>query len=443
MSTELRPLLREWMASLTLDPLDPTDPNEHRYVPLEESGKAAVDEIHAMIDLRLNPTAQLLSGPRGSGKTTELYRLKGALEQDGFTVVIIDILQLVNQAMPVDVADFLIAVALGTSEQFPPADPAKEGFGRRFLDFLQRLNVNIEAGPVSMSAGDGKLAASALGVSVDVDLKRSLQGSPPFVDELRQKLASRIYELRQEIAEFFQDLVGQNRIDNPDTRGVVVIVDSLEKLRGTLENDAEVQASVEALFVQHSDKLRFSTHHMVYTVPTYLLFTAPGALPYDGPVWQVPIPQLHNQQGEIDTNAKRTMAELMEVVTRRIPWERMLGEPKMLHRAIDASGGHLRDIFLVLQQVITAVYGRGLTLPISADHLEEVLNSVAHGFSSVTREQADFLRRVIRSNGTPEPADSEVQLMARLMDTHMILGHKNGHDWYEVHPLARRVLDLS
>lgn len=442
MPAELRSLLRGWMKELTLDPLNPADPNEHRYVPLEESGKGAVDRIHSTIDLELDTTTQLLSGPRGSGKTTELYRLKGRLEDDGFTVAMVDILQFVNQAMPIDVADFLIAVALGVGEQLPAPDPGKPGFGRRFRELLRRLEISFTAGPVSISASKDKLSTSAFGASIDADLKRDLKGSQVFVDELRAGLASRIPQLRTEVGAYIRELVGQNRVRNPQTRGVVVIVDSLEKLRGTLENDEHVQTSIEALFVQHADKLRFSSHHTVYTVPTYLLLSAPGSLPYNGPVRPVPIPQLRNRQGEVDTHSKQTLAEMVEIVSRRLPWPELLGELDLLHRVINASGGHLRDIFLILREAITSVYGRDLVLPMSAEHLEEVLNSVGHGFSNVTREQADFLRRVVETQGVPEPADDEVQLMARLMDTHMLLGHMNGHDWYEVHPLARRAIDL-
>jgi energy-coupling factor transporter ATP-binding protein EcfA2 len=442
MRDELRPVLREWMRELTLDPLDPTDPNEHRYVELGEAGRGAVDDIHATIELEFRTTTQLLSGPRGSGKTTELKRLKGALERDGFTVAMVDILQFINQSMPVDVADFLVALALGVGEQLPAADQDKGGFGKRLIGFMQRMKIDFKAGPMAVTASNQQLKASAFGVSLDVDLKRDLQGNQVFVDELRKRLASQIPSLRQEVAEYFQDLVRENLSRNPKTNGVVVIIDSLEKLRGTLENDSRVQASVEGLFVHHADKLRFDTHHTIYTVPTYLLFTAPGMLQYDGPVHPVPIPHLRTRQGKVDEHTRRTMSELVQVVERRIPWEKLLGEADLLHEVIYASGGHLRDIFIILRQVVTTAFGRGLELPVSKDHVGDALNGVAHGFSSVTREQADFLRRVTDKEGMPEPTDDEVQLMARLMDTHMLLCHKNGHDWYEVHPLARRVLNL-
>ncbi len=51
------------------------EPGDNRYVPLQESGRGAVDTIFSTIDLRDDqPTAQFLSGPRCSGKTTEAGR---------------------------------------------------------------------------------------------------------------------------------------------------------------------------------------------------------------------------------------------------------------------------------------------------------------------------------------------------------------------------------
>ena len=47
------------------------------------------------------------------------------------------------------------------------------------------------------------------------------------------------------------------------------------------------------------------------------------------------------------------------------------------------------------------------------------------------------------AGGVIEPSEQEVHLMAQPMDTHMLLGHLNHRDWYEVHPLARRALVLT
>lgn len=137
--------------------------------------------------------------------------------------------------------------------------------------------------------------------------------------------------------------------------------------------------------MHHADKLRFKSHHMVYTVPTYLLFTAPGALPYDGRVRPVPIPHVRNRAGQLDQEANQSVDELIDVITRRIPWERLLGDREILDRVIAASGGHLRDLFLILHEVITQVYGRRLELPVDARQLEEAPDSM--GAQLLQRDQ--------------------------------------------------------
>ncbi|MEO7194060.1 MAG: hypothetical protein ABIZ05_04440 [Pseudonocardiaceae bacterium] len=85
---------------------------------------------------------------------------------------------------------------------------------------------------------------------------------------------------------------------------------------------------------------------------------------------------------------------------------------------------------------------RSLSPPLRDEHVEEAIGLVAHDFLVMTAEQEVFLRGVASGDGTVRPAESEVQLMARLLQSHMLLGHLNGQDWYEVHPLARRALGL-
>ncbi len=61
----------------------------------------------------------------------------------------------------------------------------------------------------------------------------------------------------------------------------------------------------------------------------------------------------------------------------------------------------------------------------------------------MTAEQKAFLLDVAAGDGAVDPKESEVQLMARLLQSHMLLGHLNSQDWYEVHPLAKRALGLQ
>lgn len=278
MTTPSRERLREWSAALTLGPLNPADPTETRYVPLADAGRAAVDELMATIELAFDSTTQLLSGPSGSGKTTELSRLRGELERAGYHAAIFDIGTYVNESSPIDVTEFLIALALGAHDTLSAseADP-RQGFAGRLRRLLDRLKIKVGVPGLSASVSRDGVEFEALGASVEVELQRELKSSEAVVTELRRKLTYHIGQLYEEVAAFLTTLLPTG---DPGL-GSVLIVDGLEKLRGTTENDLAVQESVQALFVAHASKLKFDSHHMIYTVPTYLQFTSPGALPFD------------------------------------------------------------------------------------------------------------------------------------------------------------------
>lgn len=438
MSTPTRDDLRKWTAALTLDALDPADPEETRYVPLEDAGSAAVDEMMATIELAFDPTTQLLSGPSGSGKTTEFNRLRGDLNKAGFRTLMFNVADYVNMSAPVYITEFLIALALGTHKSLgPSAERDRPGFVSRLGRLLSRLKISFDVpGFRAVASADG-VEVEALGASVEVDLQRELQTSQAFVTELRSKLRHNVGELYTEVAGFIKELLAA---EDPGL-GWVVIVDGLEKLRGVAGNDALVQQSAEELFVGHATELKFPSHHMIYSVPTYLRFTAPGALPYDSRVLQVPVPHVGPRAGEEPAAVQETLAELRKAVSLRIPIDTVFDNDAQLDRVIHASGGHLRVLFTLLRQLVNLTLRRRLELPLGDEHIEEAIGFVAHDYAQLTAESQAFLLRVAGGDGVVVPAAAEVQLMARLIASQMLLGHMNGQDWYEVHPLTLRALD--
>ncbi|MGH3870700.1 MAG: hypothetical protein ACRDSR_04160 [Pseudonocardiaceae bacterium] len=374
----------------------------------------------------------------GSGKTTELYRLKGELEHNGFHAAIFDVGTYVNESSPIDVTEFLIGLALGAHDVLgAPGAGSGPGFVGRLRRLLDRLKISVEVPGLSTSVSRDAIGVETMGASVEIELQRELKSSESVVAELRRKLTYHIGRLYEEVAAFLTTLLPA---DDPG-QGSVLIVDGLEKLRGTSVNDLVVQESVQALFVAHAGKLKFRSHHMIYTVPTYLQFTSPGALPFDSRVLPVPVPHVRPRPGQAADTVAKTVAELREVVSRRLPVDQIF-TGRQLDTIIQASGGHLRDLFTLLRQVVNLMLRRSLAPPLRDEHVEEAIGLIAHDFMKMTAEQKAFLHHVASGDGTVDPPESEVQLMARLLQSHMLLGHLNGQDWYEVHPLARRALGL-
>jgi hypothetical protein len=61
--------------------------------------------------LRTPKSLSLFSGFRGSGKTTELFRLQKRLQEMDYTVLYADALDYVNPAAPIEISDLLIILA--------------------------------------------------------------------------------------------------------------------------------------------------------------------------------------------------------------------------------------------------------------------------------------------------------------------------------------------
>lgn len=334
MTMPSRQQLREWSAALTLGPLDPADPEGDalRHAGRRRPGRGR--RTAGEIELALDSTTQLLSGPSGSGKTTERYRLKGTLERNSFHAAIFDVGAYVNESSPIDVTEFLIALALGAHDVLgaPEVDEGP-GFVGRLRRLLDRLKISVDVPGLFASVSRDGLEIETMGASVEVELQRELKSSESVVAELRRKLPYHIGRLYEEVAVFLTTLLPT---EDPG-QGSVLIVDGLEKLRGTSENDVAVQESVQALFVAHASKLKFGSHHMIYTVPIYLQITSPGALPFDSRVLPVPVPHVRPRPGQAADTVATTVAELREVVSRRLPADEIFAG-KQLDKVIEASG---------------------------------------------------------------------------------------------------------
>lgn len=109
-----REFLKTFFQQLADSPLDPA--SDKRYVPLygqgpEDIGEDPVELLARAIEWLPGESVQLLSGFRGTGKSTELRRLRDHLRGKGYYVALLDMAEHVNLSTRVDVSDFLMAVA--------------------------------------------------------------------------------------------------------------------------------------------------------------------------------------------------------------------------------------------------------------------------------------------------------------------------------------------
>lgn len=405
-----------WYVDLYHDPaLSPFDPIEQLATGIEWSGACST---------------HLLSGFRGTGKSTELRRLRARLQRDPSTkVVLCDMGEVLNLSTPVAIADFLMAVA-GAFGDALARDPELLGNGvlpsywQRIVGFLEATSIDLSSIELSPISG---------GV-----LQANLRQDPTFRDRLRERMEGHLGALVADVRAYLAEGVAALRAAWGEGTRVVLLLDSIEQIRGTSISNAEgVYGSVEALFSHHAASLRFDDLHVVYTVPPWLKVRSPGIAGEYGGMQLLPCVRVRSRDGRPDG---AVLDALERLVARRGDWRPLLGGRERLDRLALASGGYLRDLFRLLQATLRLA--RSDTLPVDDDVLANAIAEVRGGYLPLAREDALWLAEIQgsqapglgRSSAGP---DKSLYHLSRFFDTHMVLCYRTREEWYDVHPLLR------
>lgn len=417
--------LRGFFAAVHSSPLEPHDP---RYVHLYEMDSLLADDpvelLARGIEWTPGRSVQLFSGFRGTGKSTELRRLRHRLQSSGFLVVLCDIEDYVNLSVPIDIADFLIVLAgaFGDSLASPELlgeDAGQETYWDRLVHFLRRTRVQIDE--VSLEAGEG----------VSLGLKAAFKTDPSFKRRIQEALEGHIGALARDVQEYVLACVAALKRRHGPEREVVFILDSLERLRGTSLNATEVHRSAEELFGNHADRLQLFDLHVVYTVPPYLKVRVPnlGTLYAPGGLHMLPAVKVRSRDGQ---PWLKGLDALERVVRSRGDWERLLGGRSALDRIALLSGGHLRDLLRILAEVLR----RAQQVPVGESAIDAAIHQIRNEFLPIADADALWLRRVAATHRASLSEAAHLPDLARFFDSHLVLSYRNGEEWFDIHPLV-------
>lgn len=424
--------LRTFYQALKDQPLEP----DHRwYVPIYEDAAASTSDPVQRLARGMSwaplESAQLFSGFRGTGKSTELRRLRRLLEARGFAVVLCDMKHYLNLSTPVDISDFLISAAgavgdaLAEDEDLLGEDVVKRGYWERAVDFMTRTEVNVG----NLQVGTGIDDATET-------LKLGLRQDPTFRQRLQEHMKGHLGRLVDDVRQFMAECVHAVRRKHKDAN-LVVLFDSIEQIRGSSINQAEVFSSVETLFVGHPDKLRFQGMHVVYTVPPWLKIRSPGVTNlYDGG-YLLPCVKVRHRDGRV---LEPGLELLRTIVHERGDWARIFGAPDDLDHVLLQTGGYLRDLFRALQGMLMSAADRG-SVPLDREAIELELSELRNDYLPISIADAQWLHQVAQSHEAELPQHGEIPELSRYFDTHLLLCYRNGDEWYELHPLIRDTVE--
>ncbi|MBD1831308.1 AAA family ATPase [Cyanobacteria bacterium FACHB-472] len=340
-----------------------------------------------------DPTSQMFTGHIGCGKSTELFRLKADLEAQKFHVVYFESGQELDMA-DVDISDILLAIARQVSESLEEIQIRLKPsyFANLFTEIKDILQTPIDvSAEAELSIGIGRITAKT-------------KDSPKLRDQLRQYLEPRTEGFLKAINEELLKRANEE-LKRRGKKGLVVIIDNLDRLDNTRPLAGSQKLLPEYLFIDRGGQLRRLNCHVVYTIPLALIFSndyetlknrlgggvAPKVLP------MVPV---RNRDGS-DCEPGMTLLRKM-VMARAFPevapeqYHLLITEifdsPETLARLCRVSGGHVRNLLGLLYSCLQQE-----DPPFSRSCLENVIKEYRDDLVlAIDDEEWDLLFQVVQ-----------------------------------------------
>lgn len=376
-----------------------------------------------------NESLHLVTGQRGTGKTTELLRLRNLLQDNGYVVFYINMLDYLHGAESVEISDFLIASCIGLAKDAQE----KYGVDQWQATYWQRLKAFLG----SVQLEKASLAAEGFGVKFGVDLAKDLRVDADFKRTLQAKSRGHLRELIDDAHQFVMDTVVavRNKLSDPHCQ-VALIIDSFEQIRGYYSNATDVHKSIVSMFTTYGHSLRLPMLHTVMTVPPYLSIAAPNVARNLGSSALISLPSIHvrrYRQSEPDSEGLRTMREILY---RRTASVRQIFNDKGLDELAIASGGDLRDFFmLVRESLVLAGLPILVELPIQLPVLRRACEQLQRNMP-IDDQAVQWLYKVHMTGQVELLNGDKLPELGQLFDANLIINYRNGDDWYGIHPLV-------
>ena len=400
-----------------LDPTHPLLPEESAFfVERDHSQRREMGEnLRFMLDAPGRYARFLFTGHRGSGKGTELNRLKQELE-DAFFVVLYSVTKKLD-VRDLEYSDLVFSIGLGIVETLKEnpdlANKTPDKLLTPIIDFFAEI-YNEKAYQEKTELG--------------VEIKPSIWNLLSAFARVGTERSSRTV-VRKKISGSLRNLITAiddlaRYVERETNKKVLVIIEDLDKLDETAARE---------LFYEHGKTLSDIPLHLIYTFPISLRhsqdFMQIGAFFQSFDLPNIKTHARDNQK--LNAGSDR----LKEILTRRVADG--LFETGALELLAEKSGGLVRHLILLASEA-TIQANLAKRTKINTKDVEIAVADLRAEFSRVlTNEQKDLLRLVRGNkevNNTKEFQD--------LLFTLSVLEYRNDdpEPWYDVHPIVQDLL---
>ncbi|MBW4507676.1 MAG: ATP-binding protein [Scytonematopsis contorta HA4267-MV1] len=392
-------------------------------------------DIGKDILLSEDKTCQLYSGHRGAGKSTELLRLQKDLDDKGFFVVYFAADEQDIEPQDVEFSDILLACTRRILEALKD-----NGNPLPVLEWLKNLAQDLKDIIPDISLSEVTVEKD---IPTFAKITAKIQGEPTQRRKIRNLVNPHTQTLIQALNQFINDArkkLPEKYVD------IVVITDNLDRIVPIMYDDG--RSNHEKIFLDYNEQLKALDCHLVYTVPISLVYSGNGTnlqdiyadIPSVLPMVMVHTP--NNETYERGLNKfKQLLQERIKRVDTSISIVQLFADTKDLDELCLMSGGHLRNLILLMKEAITYTD----SLPISTKAVQKSISSLRNTYhNTVYADQWSTLASVFLSKKIQNDEKHRNLLFNRCILEYRYLDAKNNVCcWYDVHPIIRNINDFQ
>lgn len=437
MTNELKPAQTLRDVFNAVDPARPLESGDPRYVDCTEvrGNEDVVKQLYETITWSDEVTAQLFTGHRGCGKSTELLRLKHRLEEADFAVIyfqadeLLDLNDLVYSDVLVAIARQVHAglEAMGVELDAELLDQVLEWFAEVVYEYE---DVETAKAELKSEFKIGLPAALSPFAQMMAKVTGQLKTGFESKKQVRRRLDPQITQLIDNINLLLRD--GEVNLRQAGKQGLVIIIDNLDRI-SFRELDAGQRNSHDALYIEHGEQLRALRTHLVYTVPIAMFYSEQASI-LRGifPDHQIlPMIKTRDREGEAWEAGLKTLRTILE---RRIALGEVL-ENGALALLCEVSGGHPRDLMILVRYACRYAEDR-YPKPIDVDAAEKAVERLVSEYSRMIPEEHFPLLAQVYLTKRVENDKSHRTMLHNLS----VLEYVNGAPpWHDVHPVVLRL----
>ena len=426
-----------------LDPLRPLDENDDAlYVDWQRELDPDVVDIKSRLVRAFvrnatpeRPITRLLTGHKGSGKTTELNRVRSQLrsETDGSKVFVSTLFAQewldIDDVQPEDLVLQIVRQLVADLDQ------AGMSLGpQRFKNALGTLWDRVKSiRPESAEIGIDPLTFSFA-------LKDFPSARAEFRELLKGQLSTVFDLVNRELLP-----AARAHLNTQGYEDILLIVDDLDKILQKVLSDQGL-TNHENLFLDNAATLRAINCSLLLTIPIELAYSpAQGRLrdDYGAAIVTVPLISVADRHGRV---VGEGVAALTEILGRRARQasghdgaattesaEKIFESSELLRRVVRLSGGHVRSLLVLLTEMLDWIDELPITSGTVDRYVSRQAKDLARGLSAADKEILEKVERTKEAVEDPRFFD--------LLRNLYVFAYEAGAEeyWYGLNPLLREI----